>query len=462
MKLFYRTLLGGMVFGVASPIAFAQQQLPNSDFEGEWTDCVPWTSKDNTTVVTQKIDDVTVTGKNPSGWCISHVIGINGLGATLVGNNEPGYESTSAIKLSNSPNSLLSTQTVPGYISLGKTWSTSVMGSQNDGGSFGGVEFNGRPSGIEFMYKRSRGTSKPDEKTTVVAYIWKGHVTQKDVPGNIEAFGTPKAVDMIDRDRCVLQMDMSGSKGGEVVPSADFELIAVVNADITDDASEWTKFHADFDYKSDAMPEMINVIIAAGDYFGGAEVLGQGNTITIDNVKLLYAEQANKYDGYLNVEMKGQQIALNQPSTIEITPTTDGKCDFLLPNLTLSMEGRDMPLGDIKLKDVTVTEVNGIKTYAGEEKGMQLMGDFITADVTLAGSIDGDKVNMKIDVTWNGIPINVTFTSKTSSIDSIGIDNINATVEYFNLQGAKVNKENLTPGIYIKRHGDKSTKIYVK
>ena len=90
------------------------------------------------------------------------------------------------------------------------------------------------------------------------------------------------------------------------------------------------------------------------------------------------------------------------------------------------------------------------------------MGGFITADVTLAGSIDGDKVNMKIDVTWNGIPINVTFTSKTSSIDSIGIDNINATVEYFNLQGAKVNKENLTPGIYIKRHGDKSTKIYVK
>ena len=141
--------------------------------------------------------------------------------------------------------------------------------NNSDGGSFGGIEFNGRPTGIEFMYKRSRGEDKPAEKSTVVAYLWKGHWTQKDVPAVVYMAGEPVCADMTDRDRCILGMDMTGCQGGEVSKSDDAELIAVINAEITEDASEWTKFSATFDYKSDATPEMINIIIAAGDYFGG-------------------------------------------------------------------------------------------------------------------------------------------------------------------------------------------------
>lgn len=49
-----------------------------------------------------------------------------------------------------------------------------------------------------------------------------------------------------------------------------------------------------------------------------------------------------------------------------------------------------------------------------------------------------------------------------SGVDAIEVDNSNAPVEYFNLQGMRVNGDNLTPGIYVKRQGSKATKIYVK
>ncbi len=51
---------------------------------------------------------------------------------------------------------------------------------------------------------------------------------------------------------------------------------------------------------------------------------------------------------------------------------------------------------------------------------------------------------------------------------STGIDNIltdgdtNAPVEFYNLQGARVNGENLAPGIYIRRQGNNAKKILVK
>lgn len=49
----------------------------------------------------------------------------------------------------------------------------------------------------------------------------------------------------------------------------------------------------------------------------------------------------------------------------------------------------------------------------------------------------------------------------TTGIDSIEADN-NAPAEYYNLQGIKVADGSLTPGIYVKRQGNKATKIYVK
>lgn len=486
MKLLYKTSLGLMLTGIVAPNLMAQTQIPNSDFEGEWVNCVPWTSDGNTKTVAEGSSMVgsPVEGIMPTGWCISHVIGITGLGTTEVGVKDQGYESATAVKLVNNPNPFMASQIVPAYITLGTTWSTAVSGfdfisgivvNNSDGGTFGGMQFNGRPTGIEFWYKRSRGvqdpnaeepdgTIKPDEKSTVVAYLWKGHWTQKDVPANIVISSEPTKVEMVDRDRCILGMETP--QGGEVTKTDDAELIAVLTGEITEDASEWTKFTGTFEYKSDATPEMINIIIAAGDYFGGADVVGKDNSITVDNVNLLYAESAEKsYPGYLNIEMNGGNIATDQASTIKITKTGDNKCDFLLPDLTLTMGGSPMPLGDINLKDVDMTTAaDGVTTYKGSVKDMSLMGGAITADVDLNGTTDAQGVaNMKISVMWSGIPINVTFTTNpaSSGIDSIAADE-NAPVEYFNLQGIKIAADHLIPGLYIKRQGKTVSKVILK
>ena len=39
---------------------------------------------------------------------------------------------------------------------------------------------------------------------------------------------------------------------------------------------------------------------------------------------------------------------------------------------------------------------------------------------------------------------------------------VDANAEYYNLQGVKVAKENLTQGMYIKKVGNKSTKVVLK
>lgn len=172
------------------------------------------------------------------------------------------------------------------------------------------------------------------------------------------------------------------------------------------------------------------------------------------------AEAGKTYNGYLNIEMNGGMMTENQPTAVVITETGDNKCTFVLPDLALDMGYGPVSLGKIEVPDVTITENNGVKTYAGKVDGMKLMGGAIVADVVLNGTIDAaDKVSMKIDVMWNNIPINVTFTSDKAGISDITADD-NAEVEYYRLDGVKVSEP--SNGIYIRRQGNKVTKVIVK
>ncbi len=49
-----------------------------------------------------------------------------------------------------------------------------------------------------------------------------------------------------------------------------------------------------------------------------------------------------------------------------------------------------------------------------------------------------------------------------SGVENVDVENVELPVVYYNLQGVQVDGENLTPGIYIKVQGNKSTKILVK
>lgn len=65
-----------------------------------------------------------------------------------------------------------------------------------DGGTFGGIKNEPRPSGIHSSYKRTLAEGNT-QNATLVAYSWIETFKQKDVPGNIVLMGSPTSVEMI-------------------------------------------------------------------------------------------------------------------------------------------------------------------------------------------------------------------------------------------------------------------------
>lgn len=72
------------------------------------------------------------------------------------------------------------------------------------------------------------------------------------------------------------------------------------------------------------------------------------------------------------------------------------------------------------------------------------------------------KVRLYIYVPGNGVSAYEIVDASVTSIDGIDADDFEGAVEYFNLYGVKVNADNLTPGIYVKKQGDKAQKVLVK
>jgi len=464
MKKIYLTLAAG----VFTLTAAAQQQLPNAGFEDGWGACIPWTSTGNNDTFTPKGASQNV--QTPGNWTISHVIGMKFLGkwmgSTAVGEATEGYNSNKAVKVYNSSNSALNTQIVPGYFTLGTTWSTAKgMGNNPDGGSFGGVAFSNRPESITFMYKRTHG-GESTEPATVVAYLWKGTFKQIDVPGNID-MSKPTTCTMTNRDRNIL--GMSTSQGGEVTEKGT--LIAKIDYKIEGDATEWTECTIPFEYVSDETPEMINVIFSAGDYWSTSPEVD--NALYIDDVKLNYPAEktVTDYKGKLEIIMLDSPVNPddNTQYIVSITDLGNNTCDIKLADFGLA--NLDLKLGDINIYGVTMTEeADGSIKYSGSTEGLKLIPeggtdeDALICNVTCEGTSKGDALSMKIPVEWvNGgnVIIDVTFngTKTTSGIGIIESDDSNAPVEYYNLNGQRVVNPS---GLVIRRQGNTVTKVIVK
>ncbi len=537
-------------------LGVAAQQLPNVGFEGNWVDCYPWTSLTETLALKDGNSfGVEIFGLQPESWTISNVLGavapkedggFGALGTTEVGKKIAGNGSETAVALTNNPNPIMTTQIVPAYITLGKTWATNAMDLSTfsivnkDGGTFGGLAFDKRPDALVFDYMLTPGETGL-QKATVLVYAWKGSWSQAEVPGHNSMSSEVATATMADRDRNILGMETA--QGGAVTHSDDAELIAKSLKYIESEASAWTTYTLPIDYLTASTPEKINVVLAANDYFDSENIV-KGNTLSLDNVKFAYysrlegvkvkgaavagfdpdkyeytvagaapaaadieavvlgtgksaktdvkvdgnnvtitvsnengedvdgktshvytltfsgAEAGKTYNGYLNIEMFGGMMTENQPTAIIITETGDNKCTFVLPDLTLDLGQGPASLGKIEVPDVTITENGGVRTYAGKVDDMSLYEGRIVADVVLNGTIDAaEKVSMKIDVMWQGIPINVTFTSDKAGISDITADD-NAPVEYYRLDGVKVSEP--SNGIFIRRQGNKVIKVIVK
>lgn len=270
------------------------QQLPNGSFdEGNWVDCVPWTSANNTTKY----------GTQPNSWKISNVIGFLNQGKTIVGEVDEEGRSGKAVRVYNNPNSFSPEEIVPGYVTLGTPWNTSTSAkTEKDGGTFGGISFKNKPDALRFYYKRS--VTGTNTRSSVVAYLWNGTTTQKSVPGNIYTPGLAKKVNMYDRDINVLNMSKDGYQGGSV--KDEHKLIAKIESYTTEQPTEWTEWTIPFEYVAENIgetPEKINVIFAASDYFNSSNVT-DGVSMSIDDVELVY------YSTLSSLKVNGTDIKL--------------------------------------------------------------------------------------------------------------------------------------------------------
>lgn len=122
---------------------------------------------------------------------------------------------------------------------------------------------------------------------------------------------------------------------------------------------------------------------------------------------------------------------------------------------------------------VTVAELNGEftitnaagdvyapaynQTFTGTQVGFIALGN--TGKFTAS-----NLTNVKIDLTIDMETLQTGSVMLTTGV--VGVDNVNAVenapVEFFNLQGIRVNADTLTPGIYIRRQGASASKVLVK
>ena len=326
------------------PIATTPQL---NDFSGDWETCIPWDSKGNTKS----------SGTQPKGWHISNVQTL--LGAVIAGEKAEGSNGTTvAVKLTNQD---LLGQKIPAYMSLGTPWATAETKTTEvrnaDGGTFGGFEFTYRPDAISFDYQRNNSNGK--ENATAIAYLWKGTWTQTNVPGNTAVgfndYGTATKVTMTNRDRNVLGNETSATLGDHATHTADAKLIAKLEQSISESTKgTWKRMTIPFTYKDDtAIPEYINVIFAANDYFGDRNGIVADNSLTIDNVKLVYYHALN------SLTYNGNKVADFDEGTTEYTLNGKLAEDFDKVKFTVKGAGATYDVAKDEANNVATITVKG-------------------------------------------------------------------------------------------------------
>lgn len=354
MKKLYSLLL------LASALTANAQQV-NGSF-ANWSDCTPWigTGVSSTTV-----------GKNPAGWCISHIagyympfLGWNGSQSLGVETTEQGGNKAVLLK-----NEEVVFNPTPAYLTLGTSWNTaSTSATYSDGGTWGGISFKFKPDAISFNYKRSEADASKAQPATVVAYLWKGTFKQDEVPTNIASVtkkGDSRHKEtMVNRDRSIL--NMSTDQGGNV--SEKGTLLASKIEKITNTTENWTNKVVSIDYTNvDETPDMFNIIFAANDYFGKKSDIVVGNTFSVENVQLLYYHylKSVSYDSQKLTSTASDSLTFDM-STVEYDNTKELVCvkggvgstvdtpsyDETTGKLTINVKGNDY-----------VANSNSITTY---------------------------------------------------------------------------------------------------
>lgn len=180
----------------------------------------------------------------------------------------------------------------PAYLTFGTPWAYACASSDDqDGGTFGGVQFKHRPDAIKGVFKRTVGTEKPEEVAHIIAYFWKGtFVSNIGMATN----ANKGKISTNDVDRAIMGKSNAGPITGDGV------LIAQCDYSFNT-TNDWEEIVVPINYVSgqeNVIPEKMNVIISSADYWNRSNI-GKGNILDVDDVQFVYyhALQDVSYNG---------------------------------------------------------------------------------------------------------------------------------------------------------------------
>lgn len=160
-----------------------------------------------------------------------------------------------------------------------------------------------------------------------------------------------------------------------------------------------------------------------------------------------------------------------EEKVVSVDENEDGTITVLLKNFHFSLEGEDLPLGNIVVENIPLTQENGYDSFtldnhhitvtAGDEEGVWYgPGMFPDGlDIDMVGKMSDEKFYCTLDLTFGTQVIHVIFGTDdfTSSVLSAKADDPDKLVDVYTLLGtlakSNVRKANaldgLQRGIYI-------------
>ncbi|NDW09907.1 calycin-like domain-containing protein [Dysgonomonas sp. 520] len=168
-----------------------------------------------------------------------------------------------------------------------------------------------------------------------------------------------------------------------------------------------------------------------------ANALGKGYTHSIKNVSTTnsLSEIAGIYAGSLQVDLAEQNgEVITFPNQLLITENGGDEIGLLLKDFDFG----GLPLGDIAVENIPVSESNGEYQFESEKVNLSLaIGD---AEVKASGTIKDNIANVTIDVHAASIDIPVKFTGKVV-VDGLRLNDIK-------LNGVSVSEETFDPDVF--------------
>jgi len=180
--------------------------------------------------------------------------------------------------------------TGPGYMSLGTPWQYLKGLNLNSAtaGTEGGIAWTYRPDTMAVWIKRT-GDNTDKEDFHLLFYSWAG--TAKGTEYKNKAGGCT-ATERTNEESDIRQF----TDGNECGTAQAAKQVAEGWYRTRAKYDEWTLIKVPILYRSDARPQMCNVIFSAGNYpaFRANDGLYDGNDLYVDDVQLIYSSKIDK------------------------------------------------------------------------------------------------------------------------------------------------------------------------